>query len=79
MAKVLRHDQVGSERREQLGVYRVNAFAALHKFADLPINFRGRGVWVYTRPDERRFLRGRRRIVTFVRHADNGIPEAEGV
>ncbi len=59
VAKILRDDQVRSQRCEQLGVHCVNALAALHQFADLAVNFRGRGVRVHTRSYQWGLLRSR--------------------
>ena len=61
MAKILREDQVRSERCEQFGVHCINALAALHEFADLPVNFRGSGVRVTRGVYQWRFCRSCRR------------------
>src|ERR1700722_18759411 len=79
VAQILSDDQIGLESSEKLGVDRVDAFAAADQFAHLPIDFGGRRFWVYSRPDQRRFFGGFGRVVTFVRHADDPIAEAEGV
>lgn len=51
VAKILRDDQVGCEGCEQVGINRVDAFAAGDELADLAIDFCRRGGGIDARLD----------------------------
>ena len=79
MAEILRNDEVGIEPQQQIRIQRVNIFAATDQFPHLPVDFRGKGRGIHSRPNERRLCGRFRRKIAFVRNAHDGIACADGV
>jgi len=73
----LRDDEVGRERFEQVSINRVNTFTARDEFADLAINFGGRGGGIHARLDQRRLASHFRRKIALMRDADDLVADAE--